>query len=170
MNGTQDINIHSSGKDRRPGDPGLYRNPCIHQDLRPSHSTEFNLRSREMRQDDECSNPALGKVQMTANSEHLDLTRRLSRNTLGKLPSLFPGRTAFFQVKHLRIKEKCRLYDVPLSIVSMNYGGIWLSDSTGIISKAVKIASYRDYFYDAILTCLIMNPSYLRYKDSCRTA
>ena len=132
MNGTQDINIHSSGKDRRPGDPGLYRNPCIHQDLRPSHSTEFNLRSREMRQDDECSNPALGRVQMTANSEHLDLTRRLSRNTLGKLPSLFPGRTAFFQVKHLRIKEKCRLYDVPLSIVSMNYGGIWLSDSIRI--------------------------------------
>ena len=170
MNGTQGIKIHSSGKDRRQSIRIIQESSCILQDLRPSLSTEFNLRSREMRQDDECSHPALGKVQMTANSEHLDLTRRSSREHTGKLPVSSPGMAAFFQVKHLRIKEKCRLYDVPISIVSMNYGGIWLSDSTGIISKAVKIASYRDYFYDAILTCLIMNPSYLRYKDSCKTA
>ena len=156
MNGTQGIKIHSSGKDRRQAIRVYTWNPCIHLDLRPSLSTELNLRSREMRQDDECSNPALGKVQMTANSEHLDLTRRSSSEHTGKLPVSSPGTAACFQAKHLRIKEKCRLYDVPLSIVSMNYGGIWLSDSTGIISKAVKIASYRYYFYDAILTCLII--------------
>lgn len=141
MNGTQGIKIHSSGKDRRQSIRIIQEISCILQDLRPSLSTEFNLRSKEMRQDDECSHPALGKVQMTANSEHLDLTRRTSRESTGKIPVSSPGTAACFQVKHLRIKEKCRLYDVPISIVSMNYGGIWLSDSTGIISKAVKIAS-----------------------------
>ena len=158
------------GQEGRHSDSQTGQYPVCESFIPAFSTTEFNLKSKGMRHDGECSSIAQCIGQMAEDSTHQD---GILGGIQGHWPiynphdSRIPPSSSWLHIWRLKESAVCMM---SFSIVSMNYGGIWLSDSTGIISKAVKIASYRDYFYDAILTCLIMNPSYLRYKDSCKTA
>lgn len=100
--------------------------PCIHPDLQPSLSTEFNLRIKDMRRDDEYSCPAQGIGQKALGSEHLELIAVGASLLLGTIPSpkLEPATPSRLNI--CLVKICAAMHDVLLVLSALTevvYGG-----------------------------------------------
>ena len=99
---------------------------CIHPDLQPSLSTEFNLRIKDMRRDDEYSCPAQGIGQKALDSEHQEPIAVGTSCLLGTIPSSHLGPSAPSWLNICLMKICAAMHDVLLVLSALTeviYGG-----------------------------------------------